>query len=94
MSSGTIPGAWAPSTSVSIPRSANARTIRSIGKTSAVGLVTWLTRARRVRGVTAASSASTISSSLLTGSGIRATTTRAPAGSATARRALIVALYS
>ena len=63
-----------------MPRSANARTIRSIGKTSAVGLVTWLTRSRRVRGVTAARSASTTSSSLRDGNGIGATTTRAPAG--------------
>ena len=53
-SSGSMPGAWAPSTSVSIPRSASAATIRSIGKTSAVGLVTWLTSASRVRSVTRA----------------------------------------
>ncbi len=44
-----MPGAWAPSTSVSIPRSAKAGTNRSTGRTSAVGLVTWLMTASRVR---------------------------------------------
>ncbi len=50
-----MPGACAPSTSVSIPRSASARTICSIGSTRAVVLVTWSISASRVRGVTAPS---------------------------------------
>ena len=58
-SSGSIPGAWAPSTNVSMSRSANAATIRATGRTSAVGLVTWLRMAIRVRSVTASSIAST-----------------------------------
>ena len=48
-----MPGAWAPSTSVSTPRRSSSRTIAPTGRTSAVGDVTWLTRANRVRGVTA-----------------------------------------
>ena len=39
-SRGTIPGAWAPSTSVSIPFASRLRTIFSIGNTSAVWLET------------------------------------------------------
>ena len=46
MASETIPGAWAPSTSVSMPRSASSRTRRSTGRTSPVGLVTWLMTAK------------------------------------------------
>ena len=69
---------------------------RSTGRTSAVGEVTWLTRANRVRGgdrlrgtPRRASDGSRI------GNGIRTMTTRrAVAGSAAARSALSVALYS
>ena len=44
-----MPGACAPSTSVSTPRRSSSRTIAPTGRTSAVGEVTWLTRANRVR---------------------------------------------
>jgi hypothetical protein len=93
-SSGSSPGAWAASTSVSTPSRSSSRTMVSIGKTRPLGLVTWLTSASRVRGVTAASSASTTSSGWRIGSRIRARTTRAFARSATASSALSVALYS
>ena len=53
-----MPGACAPSTSVSIPRSSSAATISATGSTSAVGLVTWSTITSRVRGLTAARMAS------------------------------------
>ena len=66
---GTMPGACAPSTSVSTPRSLSPATRRSTGKTSAVGLVTWSSRARRVRGVTASSTGATTSSSPASGEG-------------------------
>ncbi len=89
-----MPGAWAPSTSVSMPRSSSARTSRSIGSTSAVGLVTWLTTASRVRGVTAPSIASITASGPSTGNGTRATTTRAPSRAATAWSVVRIALYS
>ena len=78
IASGTMPGAWAPSTSVSIPRASSSRTSRAIGRTRAVGLVTWLSTASRVRGVTAPCTASTTSSAPLVGNGIGARTTRAP----------------
>ena len=39
--SGTIPGACAPSTNVSTPRALRSATRRAMGRTSAVGLVTW-----------------------------------------------------
>jgi flagellar assembly factor FliW len=53
-----MPGPWAPSTSVSTPRSASSATRRAIGRTRPVGLVTWSRSARRVRGVTPAAIAS------------------------------------
>ena len=86
--SGTMPGACAPSTSTSTPRACSSRTRRSTGKTSAVGLLTWSTKARRVRGVTAASSGAITSSSPAIGNGTGATTTRAPLRAATKRRVL------
>ena len=89
-----MPGAWAPSTRVSIPRASSSRTRRAIGRTSAVGLVTWLMTTRRVRGVTAAMTAATISSSPAVGNGSGASTTRAPSRSATARIVFRMALYS
>ena len=58
-STGTIPGACAPSTSVSTPLRSSSRTSAATGITRAVGDVTWLTSARRVRGVTASRNAST-----------------------------------
>ena len=61
---------------------------------SAVGLVTWLTSTSRVRSVTTARIASRASAGSAIGNGIRATTTLAPSRAATARIALIVALYS
>ena len=76
------------------PRASSSRTRRSIGRTRPVGLVTWLSTASRVRGVTAASTASTISSSPAVGKGRAARTTRAPSRSAAARIVLSVALYS
>ena len=46
-----MPGAWAPSTSVSMPRAVElAGRARRSGKMRAVGLVTWLIRASFVRG--------------------------------------------
>jgi hypothetical protein len=78
-----MPGACAPSTSVSTPRAFSAATIRASGSTSPVGLVTWSTSARRVRGVTPASTTSTTASGSATGNGTVATTTRAPVRSAT-----------
>ena len=62
--------------------------------TSAVGEVTWLTSAKRVRGVTASRYASTACAGSLMGNGIRARTTFAPSRSAAACSALSVALYS
>ena len=56
--------------------------------------MTWLTSTKRVRAVTAARIASRASAGEAIGNGIFATTTVAPARSATARIALIVALYS
>ena len=91
---GPCPGAWAPSTSVSIPRRSISATSSATGRISAVGLVTWLTRRSRVRSVTAARIAASASSGPAIGKGIGATTTRAPSRAATARIALIVALYS
>ena len=93
-SSGIMPGACAPSTRVSTPRRASCATSSSIGRMRAVGLVTWLISRSRVRGVTAASTASAASPGSEIGKGIRATTTRAPSRVATAARALSVALYS
>ena len=92
--SGIIPGAWAPSTSTATPRASSTGTRRSTGKTSAVGLVTWLSSARRVRAVTAASTRSTTASGPATGSGTWTITTRAPLSSAATRSALSAALYS
>ncbi len=94
IASGIMPGAWAPSTSTAIPRASRSGTSRSTGKMSAVGLVTWLRSARRVRGVTAASTRSTTSSGSAIGSGIRASTTTAPRSAAVTRRALSAASYS
>ena len=54
-----------------------------MGKTSAVGLVTWSSIARRVFGVTAQRTAETTSASWLTGNGTFAVTTRAPVRDAT-----------
>ena len=56
--------------------------------------MTWLTRTRRVRAVTASSIASSACPGSAIGNGIRAITTVAPSRAATARIALIVALYS
>ena len=53
------------------------------GRTSPVGLVTWSTRAMRVRGVTAARIAPKACSGVAPGNGNRATATRAPEASAT-----------
>jgi hypothetical protein len=78
-----MPGACAPSTSVSTPRAPSSRTSRAIGNTSAVGLVTWSSTASRVRGVTAAMTAATTSPSPGSGNGTDATVTRAPARRAT-----------
>src|SRR5262245_4544581 len=89
-----MPGAWAASTSESTPRRSSSRTIVSIGKTRPDGLVTWLTSASRVRGVTAASSASTTSSGCRIGSGIETPTTRAFARCAPTATAVRVALDS
>ena len=77
-----------------MPRAASAATISATGKMSAVGLVTWLTTTSRVRSVTAPRIASRATSGPAIGKGIGATTTRAPSRAATARIALIVALYS
>ena len=66
----------------------------SIGRTRAVALVTWLTIAKRVFGVTFARMASTASDGSRIGKGIAARTTVAPSRSAARRRALSVALYS
>src|SRR3989304_3927947 len=49
-STGSMPGAWAPSTSTSTPRAASSRASSATGRTTAVGLVTWLSSARRGRG--------------------------------------------
>ena len=70
-----MPGAWAPSTSVSMPRSARAGISRSSGRTRAVGLVTWLMTARRVLAVAAARTRSRTSSGDSAGNGRRTTTT-------------------
>ena len=94
MSTSTIPGAWAASTSVSTPRRSSSRTIASIGSTSAVGEVTWLTSANRVRGVIASRYASTACDGSWIGNGTRTTRSVAPSRSAAARIALSVALYS
>lgn len=82
-SSGSIPGACAPSTSVSTPLAASRSTSAAIGKTIPVGLVTWSSTARRVRGVTRSSTASTTASACVTGVGTIAVTTRAPVSRAT-----------
>ncbi len=87
-----MPGPCAPLTSVSTPRSASRSMSVAIGRMSAVGLVTWSSSARRVRGVTAASTASTISSGPRTGKGSDTVTTRAPARAATWSRTLRHAL--
>ncbi len=87
-----MPGACAPSTSVSTPRSASAATMRASGNTSPVGLVMWSISASRVRAVTPASTAASTSSGPEIGKGTRATTTRAPARAATWRSALWQAL--
>ncbi|MBM4396106.1 MAG: hypothetical protein FJ087_10485, partial [Deltaproteobacteria bacterium] len=61
-----------------------ASTIRAIGSTRAVGLVTWSTSASRVTPRRARPAiAATTSSSDATGNGMGATTTRAPARPAT-----------
>ena len=78
-----MPGACAPSTTESIPRAASAATMRSSGRIRAVGLVMWSSRARRVRGVTPASTVSTIAWGSATGNGSVTVTTRAPLRSAT-----------
>ena len=93
-SNGNMPGACAPSTSTSIPRARSSPTSRSMGSTMAVALVTWLSTANRVRGVTRSSTAATISSASRTGKGMCAMTTVAPRRRATKRIALRVALYS
>ncbi len=67
---------------------------RSIGSTSAVGEVTWLTSANRVRGVTASRYASTACDGSSIGNGTRTIVSVAPSRSAAARMALSVALYS
>ena len=92
MSSGSIPGAWAPSTSTWMPRAASAAAIPATGKMSAVGLVTWATSASLVRDVTAPRNAASTSSGPAVGNGTRATTTRAPSRSAAARSAFSEAL--
>ena len=79
---------------VSMPSSRSSLTMRSMGNTSAVALLTWLTSAYRVRGETRPRMATRTSSASLTGKGTGAITTRAPARSATARAALRHALYS
>ena len=78
------PGACAPSTSVSTPRRSSSRTIAATGITSAVGDVTWLTSASRVRGVTASRYASTTCDGSAIGNGIRARRRVAPSRSAAA----------
>lgn len=54
-----------------------------MGRTRPVGLVTWSSRARRVRAVAFASTASTTACGEASGNGMTATTTRAPLRSAT-----------
>ena len=61
MLNGTMPGACAASTSVSIPRASSSATISRIGRITAVGLDAWLMSASRVRGVTAERIASSAS---------------------------------
>ncbi len=89
-----MPGACAPSTSVSMPRSVIALTICATGSTSEVVLVTWSTSTSFVRGVTAPSSRSTTISGEVPGNGMATTTTRAPARSATSSIAFLAALYA
>ena len=89
-----MPGACAPSTSVSTPRAASSATSSSSGKTSAVADVTWSSTARRVRGVTAARTRSRTSSGPAVGNGMPTVTTCAPDCTATAAMALRQALYS
>src|SRR5205807_2185274 len=88
-----MPGAWAPSMTVSIPRSFRRPTIWSTGKTSPVGLVTWSSSTSRVRGVTLPSTASVTCAGPAMGQGTAATTTFAPCLSCQ-RRALRQALYA
>ena len=95
-SSGSIPGAWAPSTSVSMPRAASSATSRSTGRTSAgrAGDVVDQQQAR-ARGDARQHRARRPRRAMRSGRGRRATTTRAPG----ARRprtssALRQALYS
>ncbi len=78
-----MPGACAPSTTLSTPRAARAATRGPIGRMRAVGLVMWSSRARRVRGVTPAITVSTIACPDATGNGSVTVTTRAPLRSAT-----------
>ena len=89
-----MPGACAPSTSVSMPRRSSSRTSATTGSTRALGEVTWLTSANRVLGVTASRYASRASAGSWMGNGTRTMTTVAPSRSAAARSALSVALYS
>ena len=81
-SSGTMPGAWAPSTSVSMPRSSSSVTSSAIGKMSAgrAGDVADQ-RELRPRGDAAEDRLRHLPASRI-GNGISATTTRAPARSA------------
>ena len=89
-----MPGACAPSTSVSTPRSRSSRTIRAIGRTSPVELVTWSSRARRVLDVTRSSTAATTFSPPSMGNGSSTTETLAPTRRATNSMTLRHALYS
>ena len=82
-----MPGPWAPSTSTSTPFSARAGTSLSMGRASAVGLVTCSIIASLVLGVTAPMIASNASSGEAMGKGMRARTTLAEDWAATNRTA-------
>ena len=75
-------------------RARSAATISATGCTTPLGLVTWLTSAKRVRDVTCASSASTICPGSRTGQGNAARTTLAPRAAAARRRLFTHAGYS
>jgi hypothetical protein len=66
-----------------MPRAASSLTSFAMGRTSAVGLVMWSSSARRVFGVTLASTAATTSSGDVSGNGTTATLTFAPKRAAT-----------
>ena len=91
----TIPGAWAPSTSVSIPRRSSSATSSATGKMSA-GRARDVADQRRAASaaVTAARIASSASAAGRDRERDRRDHDRAPSRAATARIALIVALYS